>query len=166
VLTGFTPQELTFIVGKHLSYYHGQHYIKNLIPTLSDLKVVFFAAIKIAQPNFNVPAEMEQPVSQTAEEFKKYMQPLERESLRQVVHSFIENGAKADLKLWMRAVDITAARAGLLLCSDLEIAKKIIGSEPQLPGDLSPSDKMKELLVFSVSNQYLALRKALGIAIG
>ncbi|MCL2776956.1 MAG: hypothetical protein FWD73_03055 [Polyangiaceae bacterium] len=166
VLTGFTPQELTFIVGKHLSYYHGQHYIKNLIPTLSDLKVVFFAAIKIVQPTFTVPAEMEQPVSQTADEFKKYMQPLERESLRQVVHSFIENGAKADLKQWMRAVDITSARAGLLLCADLEIAKKIIGSEPQLPGDLSPSDKMKELIVFSVSDQYLALRKALGIAIG
>src|SRR6185436_3218304 len=26
VLTGYTPQELTFIVGKHLSYYRGEHY--------------------------------------------------------------------------------------------------------------------------------------------
>ncbi|RYG85836.1 tetratricopeptide repeat protein, partial [bacterium] len=33
VLTGFTPQELTFIVGKHLSYYRGEHYIRNLFPT-------------------------------------------------------------------------------------------------------------------------------------
>ena len=40
VLTGFTPQELTFIVGKHLSYYRGEHYIKNLFPTLGELKVV------------------------------------------------------------------------------------------------------------------------------
>ncbi len=166
VLTGYTPQELTFIVGKHLSYYRGEHYIKNLFPTLGELKVVFFSAIKIIQPEFNVPAEMAQAVNMTASEFVKYMQPVERDSLRLVVQKFIEDGAKADLKRWMQAVDVSGARAGLLLCADLEIAKKIIAAEPQLPGDLSPPDKLKELIVFSVSEQYLALRKALGIAIG
>ena len=45
MLTGFTPQELTFIVGKHLSYYRGEHYIRNLFPTLNELKVMLFAAI-------------------------------------------------------------------------------------------------------------------------
>ena len=166
VLTGYTPQELTFIVGKHLSYYRGEHYIKNLFPTLGELKVVFFSAIKIIQPDFNVPAEMAQAVNVTAAEFVKYMQPVERDSLRLVVQKFIEDGAKADLKRWIQAVDITAARSGLLLAADLEIAKKIIAAEPQLPGDLPPPDKLKELIVFSVSEQYLALRKALGIAIG
>jgi hypothetical protein len=96
----------------------------------------------------------------------KYMQPVERDSLRLVVQKFIEDGAKADLKRWMQSVDVSGARAGLLLCADLEIAKKIIGAEPQLPGDLPPAEKMKELLVFSVSDQYLALRKTLGIAVG
>ena len=54
VLTGFTPQELTFIVGKHLSYYRGEHYIKNLFPTLNELKVMLFAAIKIVMNDFAV----------------------------------------------------------------------------------------------------------------
>lgn len=166
VLTGFKPEELTFIVGKHLSYYRGEHYIRNLFPTLNDLKVVFFSAIKIVQSEFKVPDDMAQAVNQTVAEFVKYMQPVERDSLRLVVQKFIEDGAKADLKRWMQAVDVTSARAGLLLCADLEIAKKIIASEPQLPGDLAPPEKMKELLVFSVSEQYLALRKTLGIAIG
>ena len=166
VLTGYTPQELTFIVGKHLSYYRGEHYIKNLFPTLGELKVVMFSAIKIIQPDFAVPPEMAQAVNTTASELVKYMQPVERDSLRLVVQKFIEDGAKADLKRWMQAVDVSAARAGLLLCADLEIAKKIIAAEPQLPGDLSPPEKLKELIVFSVSEQYLALRKALGIAIG
>lgn len=166
VLTGYKPEELTFIVGKHLSYYRGEHYIKNLFPTLTELKVVFYSAIKIIQPEFAVPAEMAQAVTATATEFAKYMQPVERDSLRLVVQKFIEDGAKADLKRWMQAVDVTSARAGLLLCADLEIAKKIIAAEPQLPGDLSPPEKLKELMVFSVSEQYLALRKALGIAIG
>ena len=48
VLTGFTPQDLTFIVGKHLSYYRGEHYIRNLFPTLAELKVVLFSAIQVS----------------------------------------------------------------------------------------------------------------------
>ena len=66
-----------------------------------------------------------------------------------VVKKFIEDGAKANIKRWMQAVEITACRAGLLLCGDLEIAKKIIAAEPQLPGDLPPPEKLKELIVFS-----------------
>jgi tetratricopeptide (TPR) repeat protein len=166
VLTGFTPQELTFIVGKHLSYYRGEHYIRNLFPTLAELKVVLFSAIKIILNDFAVPPEMAQAVTATAAELVKYMQPIQRDSLRLVVQRFVEDGAKADLKRWMQAIDITAARAGLLLCADLEIAKKIIAAEPQLPGDLPPAEKVKELIVFSVSEQYFALRKALGIAVG
>jgi hypothetical protein len=166
VLTGFAPQELTFIVGKHLSTYRGEHYIKNIFPTLGELKVVLFSAIKLIIADFQVPPEMAQAVNQTAQQIARFIQPVERDSLRLVVQKFVEEGAKADLKRWMQATDITAARAGLLLCADLEIAKKIIGAEPQLPGDLPPADKMKELLIFSVSDQYLQLRKALGIAIG
>jgi hypothetical protein len=166
VLTGFTPQELTFIVGKHLSGYRGEHYIRNLFPTLNELKVILFAGVKIVMPEFTIPGEMAQAVNATASELVKYMQPVQRESLRLVVHKWMEDGAKADLKRWMQAMEITACRAGLLLCADLEIGKKIIAAEPQLPGDLPPAEKMKELLVFSVSEQYFALRKALGIAVG
>ena len=166
VLTGFTPQELTFIVGKHLSAYRGEHYIRNLFPTMNELKVLLFAAIKVIMNDFSIPPDMAQAVNQTAAELVKYMQPIQRDGLRLVVQKFIEDGAKADLKRWMQTVEITGARAGLLLCADLEIAKKIIAAEPQLPGDLAPMEKMKELLMFSVSEQYFGLRKALGIAVG
>ena len=166
VLTGFTPQELTFIVGKHLAYYRGEHYIKNLFPTLAELKVLLFAAVKLVVADFAVPGEMASAVNATAQELVKHMQPIQREQLRLVVQKFVEDGAKADLKRWMQTIEVTACRAGLLLCADLEIAKKIIAAEPQLPGDLAPQDKLKELLVFSVSEQYFSLRKALGIAVG
>jgi tetratricopeptide (TPR) repeat protein len=166
VLMGFTPQELTFIVGKHLSGYRDEHYIRNLFPTLNELKVLLFAAIKIMMPDFAVPADMAQAVNVTAAELVKSMQPLQRDGLRLVVQKFVADGAKADLKRWLQTVEITSCRAGLLLCGDLDIAKKIIAAEPQMPGDLTPNEKMKELIVFSVSEQYFALRKALGIAVG
>ena len=115
VLTGFTPQELTFIIGKHLSYYRGEHYIRNLFPTLNELKVMLFAAIKIIRPDSEVPPEMAGPVTQTATELAKYMAPMQRDSLRLVVNKFMEDGGKADLKRWMQAVEVTACRAGSAL---------------------------------------------------
>ena len=45
VLTGYTPQELTFIVGKHLSYYRGEHYIRTMFQTKDELKLVLVAAM-------------------------------------------------------------------------------------------------------------------------
>jgi len=165
ILSGFTPQELTFIVGKHLTYYLGGHYMRNLFPSLQELKVMLFAAIKIVRSDFAVPPEIAEGVKAAAQELVKYMQPIQRDSLRMVVQRFVEDGVKVDLKRWVQTVELTAVRAGLLLCADLEIAKKVIMAEPQLPGDMAPADKMRELVVFSVSEPYFALREALGIAV-
>jgi hypothetical protein len=166
LLQAYPPQELAFIIGKHLAYYRGEHYLRLLFPSLGELTVVMFAAIKTIRADFAVPPEMAQTVNAAASELVKYVQPIEREALRLVVLKFLEDGAKADLPRWMRTVDATAARAGLLLCADLEIAKKLISVESPLPGALSAPERLRELLLFSVSDQYLALRKALGIAIG
>ncbi|HMJ56028.1 MAG TPA: tetratricopeptide repeat protein [Polyangiaceae bacterium] len=166
VLTGFSPQDLTFIIGKHLSYYRGEHYIKHLFPTVAELTMLLFAGMKMVQHDTPVPGEMVAQVNATASELAKFMQPIHIEGLRLVVRKFMEDGAKANIKRFSQCVELTACRAGLLLCGDLEIARKIIAAEPQVPGDLPPQEKLKELVIFSVSKQYLGLRKALGIAIG
>jgi tetratricopeptide (TPR) repeat protein len=166
VLTGFSPQELTFICGKHLASYRGEHYIRNLFSTQAELTIMLFAGMMIANSSLPVPQELQQNVTITARELAKYMQPVQIEGLRIVVKRFVDEGAKANIKLWNQAVELTASRCGLLVSGDLEIAKKILSSEAQLPGDLTPAEKMKELLVFSVSEEYSNLRKALGVAVG
>jgi hypothetical protein len=128
--------------------------------------MLLFAGMKMVQPDTPVPGEMVAQINATAVELAKFMQPLNIEGLRLVVRKFMEDGAKANIKRWSQAVELTACRAGLLLCGDLEIAKRIIAAEPQVPGDLPPQDKLKELVLFSVSPQYFVLRKTLGIAIG
>ncbi|HVU04695.1 MAG TPA: tetratricopeptide repeat protein [Polyangiaceae bacterium] len=165
VLSGFTPQELAFLCGKHLAFYRGEHYIRTLFPTQAELTIMLFAGVMIAAPNTPMPADIARQVQTTAQELAKYMEPVQMEGLRTVVKRFIEEGAKANIRRWSQAVELTACRAGLLVSGDLEIAKKILAAEPTVPGDLSAADKMKELLVFSVSEQYTALRKALGVAI-
>ncbi len=166
VLTGFTPQELTFIIGKHLSMYRGEHYIKTLFPTVTELTVLLFAGMKMVAPETPCPPDIEKQVIATAQTLRGFMQPVQLEGLRMVVKKFIAEGAKANIKRWVQCVEVTAARAGFLLAGDLDIAKKIIAAEQPLPGDLTPAEKLKEILAFSVSEQYFHLRQSLGIAIG
>ena len=146
--------------------YRGEHYIKTLFPTVTELTVLLFAGIKLVAPEAPVPADIEKQILATAQMLRQYMEPVQLEGLRLVVRKFIGEGAKANIKRWVQTVEVTSARAGLLLCADLEIAKKIIAAEPQQPGDLPPQEKMKELLVFSVSEPYFTLRNALGVTIG
>jgi hypothetical protein len=164
VLTGLEPQDLAFILGRHLTGYRGEHYVRNLFPTLAELRVVLFAAVKIVASDFAVPAEIAQAVDATASELRKHIQPVQRDALRIVVQKWQESGAGADLERWMQAVEITSVRAGLLLCADLEIAKRIVAAEPPLSGGLSADEKVKELSAFWISEQYASLRMALGIA--
>jgi tetratricopeptide (TPR) repeat protein len=165
VLTGFQPQELTFMCGKHLSHYRGEHYIRTLFPTHAELTIMLFAGVMIASPNTPLPQEMAAQIRATAQELAKYMQPVQLEGLRMMVKRFIDDGAKANIKRWNQAVELTACRTGLIVSGDLEVAKKILSAEEQLPGDLSTADKMKELLLYFVSDEYTQVRKALGIAV-
>ena len=165
LLTGLSTQDLLFPVGQHLAMYRGEHYIKTLFPPVTDLTVLFFAGIKLVAPDTPSPPDIDKQIVATATTIRRHIQPMQLEGLRMVVKSFLAVGAKADVKRWGQTVEITSARAGLVLCGDLEIAKKIIAAEPQQPGALTLAEKLKELLLFWVSPQHHALRQALGITI-
>ena len=126
---------------------------------------MLFAGVMIAAPNTPMPQDMAAQIRATAQELAKHIQPVQLEGLRMVVKRFIDEGAKANIKKWNQAVELTACRAGLIVSGDLEVAKKILSAEQQLPGDLTAAEKMKELLLYFVSEDYTAVRKALGIAV-
>jgi hypothetical protein len=165
VLSGFQPQELAFVCAKHLASYRGEAYIRNLFPTQSELTMMFFAAVMLAAPNTPLPAEIVNNVKVSAQALRRFMEPVAFEALAAAVKRWMNDGSTANIKRWMQAVELTAVRAGFVACGDLEISKRILAAESQLPGDLSPAEKMRELLLFSVSDDYLALRRALGLSI-
>ncbi|HWO08965.1 MAG TPA: tetratricopeptide repeat protein, partial [Polyangiaceae bacterium] len=165
VLTGFQPQELTFICGKHLAAYRPEHYIRTLFPTQAELTIMLFAGVTLSAPNTPMPPDMAQQIRMTAQELGRFIQPVQLEGLRTVVKRFIDEGAKANIKRWSFAVEMSAARAGFALCGDLEICKKVLSSEQTRPGEPTAAEKMQGLLAYSVSEDYSKVRQALGVAL-
>ena len=160
LLSGVNPLEVIFIVGKHLSYYRGEHYIRAMFQTKDELKLVLAAAMQIAGAEIGDPH-----VDQLAKQIRANMQPADLELLNSIGKRFVEAGARTDVKKWMRMVELTGCRAGFLLCNNLEIAARMIQAEPPMGAVDQPKEKIEDLLLFSVSEQYFRLREALGIRI-
>jgi len=161
LLSGVNPLEVIFIVGKHLSYYRGEHYIRAMFQTKDELKLVLAAGMQIAGVEIN-----DATVDQLAKQIRASMQPADVELLNSIGKKFVEAGARTDVKKWMRTVELTGCRAGFLLCNSLEIAARMVQAEPPMGAvELTPKEKIEDLLLFSISEQYFRLRDALGIRI-
>jgi hypothetical protein len=166
VCSGLQPQELAFVVGKHMSFYRSEHYVRCLYPDARDLATLFFAALGVAGVDGPLPSDVANEAAALGGPLAKCVDHDRIASLRQAIHHWLQGGASADFARWSRAVEITACRAGLLLSGDLGAAWAMITAEPQTPGDLSPEEKLKDLFVYSVSAEYFGLRDALGITLG
>jgi tetratricopeptide (TPR) repeat protein len=164
VLQGLSPLERAFVCAKHLAMYRGEHYIKTLFPTVTELTVLLFGAVRLVA-QLPAPPEYANQVQATTQVLNQYIEPIQREALKVAVNNFMKAGARANIKRWAQAVETTAARAGLLLAGDLNVAKKIIVNEQQIPNDLTPQERLKELMLFMVSDENMRMRKALGMSI-
>ncbi|HZO13051.1 MAG TPA: hypothetical protein VFB62_07325, partial [Polyangiaceae bacterium] len=165
VLTRLGALDRAYVAGRHLAGYRAEHYVKAVFPTITELTVVFFAAIRLVRPELPAPREYAREVQLTTPLLAKHLTPPAREYLKLVVDAFVHAGARANIKRWAQAVDATAARTGFLLCGDLEVAWSMIAVEPRIVGDLRPEQRIRELLAYSVSEHYLELRRTLGILV-
>jgi hypothetical protein len=70
-----------------------------------------------------------------------------------------------DVSRWLEGLDHTANRLGFLVCNDLSEAVQTIRNEMVIISRSSVADRIQELILFSISDEYFTLRKGLGISI-
>ena len=168
LLQGRSDKELAYVVAKRLTFMRPDHFLRwpQVCPTVAELKVIFLAALKLVQPRFEVEAEVAQAVAQYASHLQRALTPQQTEQLGAVVPGIITNAGQADVRRWASAVDMTATRIGFLICNDLEVAGSIVRNEPSAIGVADPREKIRDLVLWSVSDACFALRQSLGLQIG
>jgi tetratricopeptide (TPR) repeat protein len=157
-------QAAAFLAARHLTYYRPGFYVRHLIPTGTGLKSWLFAAIKLIISQFPVSKDMEASVAENLDTLKSAIQGQTRDHLASVVTKLIQSGGSLDLKKWVSAVDLTADRTGFMVCHDLEIATELLKASDDGQG-MPFRERMKELILFSVSEPYFSMRQRLGVAI-
>jgi tetratricopeptide (TPR) repeat protein len=166
LLQGRPEREIAFAAARWLSYMRPDHFLKLALPSNTELKTAFLSAIVMVRRNFPLTAEMQPLVAQYLPEMEKRILPAWLEQLGIVVNRFLQAAPEVNLTKWGHAVDATAQRAGFVICGDLEVAARMVSTEPVVAGGPQVKEKIKELVLYSVSEDYFAVRQHLGITIG
>jgi hypothetical protein len=98
-------------------------------------------------------------------EMQKRIPPHVLEQLAVVVNRFIQAAPEINLAAWGHAVDAVSHRTGFLICGDLEVAARMVSAEPVIVGGPQVKDKIKELVLYSISEEYFAVRAMMSLTI-
>ncbi|MBX3188743.1 MAG: protein kinase [Labilithrix sp.] len=157
-------QSLAFMAGRHMAYFRPGFYVRHLVPTGTGLKAWLFAAIKLCVPQFPVSADLQGQVNEAMAAMAQDFHGAEKDKLASVVSKLLQAGGALDLKKWVASIDLTADRVGFLLAHDLQLTTEVLRATED--GSSVPvKERMKDLVLFSVSEEYFALRQQLAISV-
>jgi hypothetical protein len=158
-------QMATFYAARQLAYMRPGFYARQLLGSPAALKAWLFAAIKLITPKFPIAQDIEGAVVNAFRALETNISPQMRDQLTHIVGKLLSEGAALDIKRWVGALDQTADRAGFVLCDDLQTAIDVVraGAEPNLLLDMTA--RVKNLLLYSVSEDYFRVRGRLRIGL-
>jgi len=162
VLRGLGTKDLVFLAGRHLTYYRREHYALVHYPTLPELSALFLAAMKIAMPAVPVPTQLSEVVGRMRKMLLRNLGDGEKKKLASAVERLDARDGRVDLAAWIRSVELTATRAGLLLCGDLRTAMTRMRAETRPIAELSLDQKRADLLAYCASEKLAKARALLG----
>jgi tetratricopeptide (TPR) repeat protein len=159
------PQAAAFIAARHLTYFRPGFYVRQVLASGSGLRSWLFAAIKLISPQFPIAPDIEGSVMEAYHSLDKNLKAVGRDELTRVVSTLLREGTALDLKRWVAGVDQTADRVGFAIAHDLDTAAQVIRASDENATSVPNQERLKSLAVFSVSPNYLGLRRRLGIAV-
>jgi tetratricopeptide (TPR) repeat protein len=164
-LLGARPDtEIAFIVARHLTLMRPELFVlwPNVIPIAEERKAALIAAGRLVQPALAAPPHLAEATGKYVELFKAVVP---REAARTIQDKapplFLEN-PEPDVARWSRAAELSADRAGLLVCRDLAGACRAISAQPLGPGRPTTEERIDNLVRWSVSDDRFALAARAG----
>jgi tetratricopeptide (TPR) repeat protein len=158
LLTGRSIPELAFAIGRELASQHLTRRLVTFFPSVPELRSVIVAGI--AQV---VPSSLGSEAMALREGMRTRMTPTDRAALERAVVALQARDGRFDLKPWMRAIELAACRAGLLVSGDITAAARMLAVDGRVVGGLSAADRVRDLVPFSVSERCSKVRRAIGI---
>lgn len=155
VLSGVSAKDLAFRAGRHLTYYRPEYHAILYYPTREELTELLLAAVQLGLPDG---APSPAPARSLRVRLARRLSDEERAALLRAIRRLNERGGQAQIGAWMRSVELTAARAGLLLCGDLAAAAGVVRAESRPIADLSTDERRADLIAFCASEAHLRLR--------
>ena len=161
LMTGYRDTELAAAVGAMLALLRPAYYLKLALTSAEELAVALAAAAH-AVGVANTRPELQPQIDVLAPEIHARLTPATAQAMRALL-ARVAN--PVDLTKWRNSVDAAAQRAGLLVSGELAATARMLASDPLVAGGLRPSQRVQDLVAYSVSPNYFQIRQHLGVAI-
>jgi hypothetical protein len=144
------------LVGLRKAFFIARVFGPQVFSTLIDV------AIKMVDPRYPTRGNP-QDIASLEKILAKYGQPLAN-ALRPHVAELLKTKQAVSTKPFLEAIEHTAIRAAYVVTGDLELCMTLL-KQPDMVA-IAHGAKVKELLLFAVSDEHFELRQRLGTAIG
>ncbi len=165
VVQNTDAKELAFRISKLLGGMRSEHYLGSIGWPTEVLKMFFLAAMHVTNPDLGVEQKLNDQGMAVAQEIQNMPSQMQMQ-LQKHVSQYLKKGENPNLSAWLRHVEHTINRVGMLLCGDLQVAAKCIKADRSAISKASVKEKIRELVLFVISDEYTELRERLGLAIG
>ncbi|HEX7667862.1 MAG TPA: hypothetical protein VF407_25220 [Polyangiaceae bacterium] len=160
ILSGSSALELAFQCARHLVWFREEYFICSLVPAVAQLEDIFLAALLIGKPDLPMRPDVKARATLNRDAMLPVLEQKQVTRLEELVGEFIARGGRTSLRKWAQSAELTACRAGMLMCGDLDVAAKILSKEP------NGEERLADVEKFWASDVASELRRALGVAIG
>ncbi len=164
MMQGKGDRELAFTIGKNLCWVRPEHYLGSIGYPTEFLRLLFMATMHMTDPSLGLDRQLGPQGGEAIQAISKMPQPMLLQ-MQKLMKTYLAQGKNPNLSAWLTAVDHTTTRMGLLLCGDLHQAASAIKNDTNPVGKSTVKEKIREMVLFSISEEYFELRSSLGLSI-
>jgi hypothetical protein len=160
-ISGRSLVELSFLAARHLAYYLPGHRISLQFVSVDELAMLFWAALLAVREE--VPAALREATAtmRWRDGLRARLSPDERGRLAEAVARFETQGGRVDLAAWVRGLEFTANRLGLLLAGDPGRVVAMVRHEDRRVGGVDAPARLADLALWGASAAHAKLRREL-----
>jgi hypothetical protein len=162
-------REVLYEMGRIAAFLRPERLIRAIHPTAPPLALLIDAAMRLGQEgsagnrklNDSAPGKL----AETIAGLRRALPPAALEQVQRIGRALSESGIQGEqaASAWLGYSDLTAGRAGLVLCGDIETAALLLATDPPGVTPLTPKQRLMELIHFTVTEEYFTIRQHLGL---
>ncbi len=153
-------KEVYYLLGRTMALLRPELALSQRV-SAERLEAVFQAAISLSVPNFRFTADPTARMNERRALERTLPEPA-RAALARVTHEYLRTATPNDLRGYLEGAELTAVRTGLFVAGEVEPVKKMVMGETGATFRVPARSKIRDLMVFALSEDMHALRAAVG----
>ncbi|MBI3185601.1 MAG: tetratricopeptide repeat protein [Myxococcales bacterium] len=153
-------KEVYYLLGRTMALLRPELALSHWL-SAERLEAVFQAAISLSVEKFRFTADP-RAIDTERKALERILPERARDPLARVTREYVRSATSNDLRNYLEGAELSAVRTGLFVAGEIEPVKKMVLGESGASHRVQVRSKIRDLMVFALSEDLHALRVAVG----